>query len=379
MKRLRGYHLLFGTTLLALFALSVWWVIWFSRSLELERDARLKDIVHAAVVHALMMGHEAAPPRPGPIEGSIPLEVAPTSQRRTGEIFAPTVPRHPQMGVRPTSQVVATIESRARRRRYMLMGEGVLLFLAIGVCTSMLFRLVHQERAHISAMEDFVSSMTHEMKTPLAGIKSLLQTFAEGRVPRDQERQLFAMGLKEAERLEHTIENVLISGHLRAERHRLFPELVELAPLLERFVEHRRRYLVGQPDAIGLAWEWKAPSATVRADVNALNIVLENLVDNAFKYGGESPRIVIRVREVSGRIGISVEDGGIGFPPGMADELFVPYRRNVASADAVQHGTGLGLPIARALVERMGGTCTAESDGPGKGSRFTVLLAEGNE
>jgi signal transduction histidine kinase len=204
----------------------------------------------------------------------------------------------------------------------------------------------------------------------------MLQTFADGRVPDKSHGQLYAMGLKEAERLEHMVENILISGRLRGGRYQLQVAPVDLRPMLESFIAHRRRYLIKRPEAISLQWEPRKNALSVQGDPDALRVILDNLVDNAFKYGGAAPRVIVWVREFNKLVEITVEDNGIGFLPEKAEELFVPFQRSEETRDSAQPGTGLGLSIARALARRMGGELVARSEGPGQGSRFSVTLRE---
>jgi len=380
MKRLRGYHLLFGITLAAMGALSVWWTVFFLRSVELERTAELADLRHVSVVTALMLGREERPPVPGTfIEGKVRLEIILSSDRSEGDLFSAFVPGFPDIGVRPDPALIRAIDARTARRRFMFVGEGLFLFVLLGVCTSMLYRLVRTERRQLLRMEVFLSTVTHEMKTPLTGLKSMLQTFAAGRVPAEMHSRLYAMGLKEAERLEHMVENVLIAGQLRTDVFRVDPEPLALRPLLEGFVAHRRQVLVDRPEAIALAWELSDADVEVRCDRNALHTVLDNLTDNAFKYGGSAPQVTLRVRPTSGGVEVIVEDRGIGFDPSAAERLFAPFHREQEPNQSVQHGTGLGLSIARALVERMGSALQAASPGPGQGSRFSLTLRSGGE
>lgn len=379
MKTLRGYHLVFGLTLLALAALGTWWLIFFARAVEFERDARMSQLRHAAVVAALTLGHRSQPPAPGRIEGPVTLEIVPRELAGGDRPGVPIGPLHPQFVVRPAAAPVDAVEQALWRRKIMVFGEGLLMLVLLAVCTFMLYRLVRQERRHMRRMETFVAAVTHEMKTPLTGLKSLLQTFSDGRVPQSEQAKLYAMGLKEAERLEHMVENILIAGRLRGGAYRVHNEPVALRPFLEGFVEHRRRYLVDRPDAVGLVWEPRAEDVAVHCDPQALRIVLENLTDNAFKYGGSQtgpPQVTLRVRHEPGRVRLSVEDAGMGFDPDRAEDLFVPFTRVITGPAASQHGTGLGLPISRELARRMGGEIQARSPGPGKGSRFTVSLRE---
>jgi len=183
------------------------------------------------------------------------------------------------------------------------------------------------------------------------------------------------MGLKEIERLEHMVENVLISGRLRTEHYQVGFERVAIRGLLDSFIDHRLHYLVGRKESIRLVWEPEEPDLVLLCDPHALTIVLDNLTDNALKYGGAPVEVLLRVRRFDGKAEIAVEDAGIGFDPAKAEELFRPIRAADA-ASGVHHGTGLGLSISRALVRRMGGRLGAQSEGIGRGSRFVVTLNE---
>jgi signal transduction histidine kinase len=337
MRQRIWYHLVFAAALVALVVLGLWWTIFHDRALDTEREKKLLALRYDALL----------------------AECA-----EAGVDPAPELP----------AAAVAAIERKAQRRNIMITGEATLLFALIGVCVVMLYRLVSQERQYRRRVEEFVESVTHEMKTPLAGIKSLLESVAAGKVPGDRQRELSVLGLREAERLEHTVENCLMVGRIRLGGSAVVPEDVKLRELLDRFIEHRRRYLIDDPSVLELAWELAAAEATVRADPRAVMAILENLVDNAFKYGGERPHVVVRVRERAGRTAISVEDRGVGFPPEEAALLFEPHSRGLGKGAVAVHGSGLGLSIALALAKRMGAELSAASDGPGRGSRFTLTF-----
>lgn len=373
-------HFLFGFALVTLAALGSWWLIYFARAVNLERTAALNNLVHASVVTALMLGHDATPPKPGPVPGSLAngyeLEIVPQSAREPGDMFSPIIPNFPDLGVRPLRASVRAIEAKVRRRHIMVIGEGSLLFVLLGACTAMLYRLVRQDRLQIRRMEEFVALVTHEMKTPIAGIKSMLQTFVDGRVPAGQEGILYALGLKEVERLEHNVENILISGRLRDGVFAIHTEHLDLRGFLEQFVEHRRRTLIARPEAIQLRWEDDPRTIQIDADPGVLLVILENLCDNALKYGGAEPVVIIEAQQKGDRIMIRVRDRGVGFDPDKAEDLFAPFKRSLEGQETVRHGTGLGLAIARSLARRMGGELTGYSDGPGKGSCFTLTIQE---
>jgi signal transduction histidine kinase len=375
MKKEPVYHVLFGVSLVALIALGTWWAIFFKHSIELEKNEKINELRYAVFKTALVLGQSENPPLVGPLPGGIPLEVV-SAFPAPGEdqISAALNPNHPTVMVRVTPDAIQQIHTKLERRRLMVIGEGSLLFVLLVVCTVMLYRLVRQEHRHMIDMEVFIAAVTHEMKTPLTGIKSLLQTFSAGNVPAAEEAKLYSMGLKETERLEHMIENILISGRIRGGRYRMQRQAIELKPFLHQFVEHRRRYLADQPDTLRLLWESRHSALKVCVDPHALQVILENLTDNAFKYGGPSPDVCLMVENVDNKVRVSIIDTGIGFEPAIAEKLFIPFVRATNLQPGIQHGTGLGLAIARVLARQMDGDILAESEGPGKGSRFSLTL-----
>lgn len=322
----RTQWILFGVALAMLMALSVWWTVLIHQSIEKQRDLSLQVI-----------------------QLQVDLSSAELESRRD------------------------QVEEHHRRRLIMVMGEGGLLFVLVGVCILMLLRLVQQEHREIRAITRFIGAVSHEMKTPLAGIKTLLQTMNAGKVPRERREELVRMGLRESERLEHMIENVLISGRLRTDRQELELSVVRVGELMESFLEHRRETLV-DPSVLTLDMESPVEDEQVLVDPDSMRVVLENLVDNGLKYGGEDPRIRIRAQKEDDGVLLEVQDEGQGFDPADADRLFVPFRRALDMEKGARHGTGLGLSIARALVRRMGGDLTAHSQGSGQGSTFRVRL-----
>lgn len=372
MSKRRSYHVVFGLALVALFALGIAWTASIWRSIGLERQVAVLQLEIAVRDGANRCGQAEQPWPLGPrLDGR--LEVVPADTPAAGHLLAPCVPRHAGLAVRATDAAIAAVAHKLLLRRIQFHGESATLLLLLGTCTVMLYHLVRSEKRAAARMREFLATVTHEMKTPLTGVKSLLQTFAAGRVPPDEAPRLLGLGLKETERLEHMVDNVLMSGRLRTAELQIHPEVLSLADQLEAFLDHRRRYLVGNEARLVLRWEAGSEDLAVRADANALRVILENLTDNAFKYGGEEDPVEIVVTRQGGTPCVAVQDHGIGFEPNEAAALFTPFLRT-SNGHRAQHGTGLGLSLSLALARQMGGDLQAHSDGPGQGARFSILM-----
>jgi signal transduction histidine kinase len=373
MIQVRPYHFVFMLALLALAALGAWWTVFIARAVQAERVAGLSELQHRAIETALRLGYRDQVPAGDDLRPGSELELLPCAAAvQDGAV--PVAPKHAAFCVRPSSAAVARLDAKLDRRRFMVMGEGTFLFVLLGVCTVMLWVLLRQQGRNAERMESFFHAVTHEMKTPLTGIRSLIETLARGAVPEARRQRSLALGLENCERLEHAIENVLVAGALRAGQQQFHPVPLRLVPFLEEVAEHRRRSLPEQPEAVCVAEPEGGEDVRVRADPDMLRIVLENLIDNGLKYGGTPPAVEIRVRLDSGWASVDVLDRGVGFEPERAEDLFVPFLRALPQGHGVRHGTGLGLSLARDLCRRMGGDLRARSEGPGRGACFTVAL-----
>ncbi|MBK7861120.1 MAG: HAMP domain-containing histidine kinase [Archangiaceae bacterium] len=170
----------------------------------------------------------------------------------------------------------------------------------------------------------------------------------------------------ECDRLEHLAETILAYQRSVA-RQVQRRERLRADVLVDEVVSHRRRTTQGEqlevalPEAAGHVW----------ADRDAFRVILENLLDNARKYGGG--RTTLRADASGPRFNVEVRDEGQGFDPNDAEALFDPFTPRKSSG--VHHGSGLGLSLSRQLARQMGGDLRAFSEGPGKGSTFTLVLS----
>jgi signal transduction histidine kinase len=258
------------------------------------------------------------------------------------------------------------IEHHARRN-VMLVGESALLALLLTGSLVVLFLLAQRRKQQREDMEKLLQFTSHEFKTPVAGVKGLLQSLAIGSIPESQRAELIQLGQLECDRLEHLAETILAYQRAMARDPRQGVQHIDAARFIADLLAHRARTSSGGGEAEMAGID----AVQVQADHDGLRVIVENLLDNAQKYGGGKVRIAAGVSD--GRWRLDISDQGRGFPPDAAEKLFDPHNRG--SGDGMTHGAGLGLAIARALARRMGGDITARSAGPGQGAVFTVTLA----
>ncbi len=160
-----------------------------------------------------------------------------------------------------------------------------------------------------------------------------------------------------------------LSGDLRLSQHLADISLADLARRCAAGVLRRARV---PDDAVRVEI---ADDLTITTDEVALAAVLENLIDNAIKYSGEAPEVVVRATtSPRGQVTLEVRDRGIGIPRTHLRRVFERFYRVPDEAVRARRGTGLGLYVVSALVRSLGGRAEAHSSGPGEGTTVRVIL-----
>ena len=258
------------------------------------------------------------------------------------------------------------LEQHTQRQLFMISGETTLAGVLLAVLTMVLFMVARHRRAEHRRLQTMLQLTSHQLKTPIAGLRMLLQSLGSGAVPAELNAQMLQRGVLECDRLEHLVESILAFQRavVRAAR----SEVVSSAELVEGILAHRK-HLTEVEEA---TWGSRAPT-WVQCDPDAVRVVLENVLDNARKYGGG--KVTLSERSNDGRWRLEVSDSGQGFEPSHAERLFEPFEREDGAGTA--HGSGLGLYISRQLALKMRGNLTASSPGKGQGARFVLDLPLG--
>ncbi len=249
----------------------------------------------------------------------------------------------------------------------------ILAMLAVIVAAvAVAFRFILHEMHLADLKSTFVSNVSHELKTPLALIRLFSETLEMGRVSdREKEKEFLRVIGKESERLTHLIDNVLDVGRIEQGRKTYRMRPVDLGSVVNEtlaayeFQLREKGFRVETDLARGLP--------PINADPDALTQALINLMDNSIKYSRERRFLRIGLREQDGEAVISVEDQGVGIPPGEQDKIFEEFYRVERGLVHTVKGSGLGLSLVKHIVEAHGGRVRVESR-PGEGSRFLIHL-----
>jgi signal transduction histidine kinase len=267
----------------------------------------------------------------------------------------------------PVDDIVTSLRRRNLALAFSILGllGGAIAALALAV-----------RRAHALAerQRQFTASISHELRTPLAVIGSAAENLRDGTVDEPERvREYGAMIHAESKRLgamvDHTLR--LAAGELDELRRRP----VDLRTLVDSAVDSFAQEIRARGALVERSFADELPA--ISADPEALRQAVENVVGNALKYGGQPPRVMVRVRLVEAAAGpevqIAVEDEGMGIPRDERDQLFEPFFRGREALDRQIRGTGLGLALVARVLRAHGGEVSVEST-PGAGSVFVLRL-----
>jgi signal transduction histidine kinase len=222
--------------------------------------------------------------------------------------------------------------------------------------------------------DSFLNAVTHELKTPIASIRLYLETLKTREVGEDQRRAFYDIMLADADRLQHTVEQVLKAGVARERTRTAVRAPVDVRELARECVELAsvRHHL--QPGALELHTYDDRP-LIVRGNADELRTVLGNLLDNAVKYSGQAVQVTMAVASPTPQtVWVRVEDRGVGIPKKQLKRIFNRFYRVPTRGPKNVKGTGLGLYIVRSIARAHGGRAFAQSEGEGRGSTFTIEL-----
>lgn len=229
------------------------------------------------------------------------------------------------------------------------------------------------------AHSDFVSTVSHEFRTPLTSIKGFADTLLSygAQLPEEEKRRFINIIKDQADRLIRLVENLLTTSKLGASRIEMSYRPVPLQRLLDKVIhsiQAKTQAKTGVERTIELSV--KPTDLEAWADADRLEQILLNLVDNAVKYSPAGSTVHVQAELLptdESQLRITVRDEGAGIPEALLPKIFTKFYRVESPLKQEVEGTGLGLYITKSLTTAMGGQICAES-APGQGSTFTVTL-----
>ena len=276
--------------------------------------------------------------------------------------------------VRHRAGSLDAVVARLRRRNLVISG-GILALLIAGMAAVLVSTRRAQRLAEMQM--DFVAGVSHDLRTPLAVIRSAGDNLAEGVVSTDEQvREYGRLVRSEGRRLTGMVEQTLQFAAVQAGKRQYRIQPIAAAELIRQAVDE------AQPTAeeAGFTIELDLPERLPAVDVDssAASQILQNLIGNAVKYGGEARWVGVSARAVDGGVAIEVRDRGPGVDPQELPRIFEPFFRGRHATEQQIKGSGLGLALARSDAEGFGGKLTVERR-PGEGAAFTLWMPAAKE
>jgi signal transduction histidine kinase len=263
-------------------------------------------------------------------------------------------------------------QSDDRQRRTLLLAGLGLTFAVMLAAAYGLYRATSREIAVARQQSDFISTVSHEFRTPLTSMRHLTELLASGSVPGEERKATYYQLLaRETERLHRMVESLLSFGRMQAGAYAWKLEEADPRQLVAAAVEEFRR----EPQARGreVTCEADGDLPRIQADREALSRAVSNLLENAEKYSEPGTPIKVRARREGAAVRISVEDCGMGIPPEEQKQLFRKFVRGAGARRAGVRGIGVGLALVKSVAEAHGGTVELASE-PGRGSTFALVI-----
>jgi two-component system, OmpR family, phosphate regulon sensor histidine kinase PhoR len=255
------------------------------------------------------------------------------------------------------------LRQELRNKWLMIGGEGAvfLLLLALGIVKT---RSAFKKEIDLNRQQrNFLLSVTHEFKSPLAAIRLYLQTLQKHDLEKEKRDAFFRHALDDTERLNKLVENALFASQMESSSFTFNKKPVSLSELIARIVS-------GHPSKERIRTELRQ-DAYINADPLALTSLVTNLIENALKYSDKGSEVVISLDAAKGRAVLRIADQGIGIHDKEKSKIFEKFYRVGNEETRNTKGTGLGLFIARHIAEGHEGKICVKNNSP-KGSIFEV-------
>ena len=263
------------------------------------------------------------------------------------------------------------IYSEAQPKLFLLSGLVAFSLLTVLLGSFFILKSISQERKLISMKTNFLSSVSHELKTPLTSIKMFAEMISNGRVQKIEKCQEYSRFIgKESTRLENLIAAILNYTRMESGKQVFHWEKLDLSACVEKVYES----ILDIADNRGITLTKElAPGAFVMGDFASLYSMAQSLIENAIKYTNPPGKVHIQTRMENEKILFSVMDTGIGIASSEQKNIFNDFYRVGDEMTRSTKGSGLGLAIVKRVAEAHKASVSVQSH-PGKGSTFTVKL-----
>jgi two-component system, OmpR family, phosphate regulon sensor histidine kinase PhoR len=266
-----------------------------------------------------------------------------------------------------TSQIYQEDEY-LERRIWMIAGEGIVFFTLLSIGVYKIRKNFRQEVKLAQQKQNFALSVTHELKSPIAGIKLFLQTLQKHDLPEEKRKEIVAKCLQNTNRLESLINNILLTNAFENGNYQLVKEAFDAKSTAQEII-----FLLSSANNRSNIQFTFSGDETIVSDKQSFTSILSNLLENAIKYSEENSSIDVEISTSKNNLSLKVKDQGIGISESERYLIFDKFYRAGNELTRKTKGTGLGLFIVYELVHLNEGDISVEANVP-KGTVFSVNL-----
>ena len=274
--------------------------------------------------------------------------------------------------VQPTDKnyqaAITEIKSLEKRKTAQYLGEGVTFFMLIVAGAIFVFRAVRRELRISQQQQNFMIAITHELKTPISVAKLNLETMQKRKLDEQQQQRLIQTTLEETNRLNALCNNMLLSSQIEAGGYRITNEETNISELIGKCMQDFiTRYPQQKIEAEIV------PDIFILGDRLLLQMLANNLIDNAIKYGTKELPVTVCLSEEKNKIIFQVRNHGKGIAAAERNKIFDKFYRVGNAATKGAKGTGLGLYLCKKIASQHNANISVTDNTP-SGAIFTVIL-----
>lgn len=263
-------------------------------------------------------------------------------------------------------QHIANIEAFAARKTKQYIGEGLTFLMLFLLGAIYVYRSLLKQLKYSTLQQNFMMAVTHELKTPIAVTQLNLETIIKRDLKPEQQQHLIQNTLKETKRLDALCNNILLASQLDMGQYETNKQIVDLSVIAVNCVQSFEERYANRQCIASIE-----PNIHMQGEPLLLQLMINNLLDNANKYAEAGTPIMIQLRHSDAGIDFEVKDQGVGIALEERTKVFDKFYRVGAEQTRTTKGTGLGLYLCKKIVTFHGGQIVIKSNQP-KGSIFVV-------
>ncbi|WP_454488760.1 sensor histidine kinase [Chitinophaga lutea] len=251
-------------------------------------------------------------------------------------------------------------------RSFKYVGEGIVFLVLILAGAGAVYRAVWKQMKLGQQQQNFMMAVTHELKSPIAAVKLNLETLRRHRLDEEKQHKLLDNTIRETNRLDTLCNNILLASQFEHRKYQPFLEQLDFSRFLSQVSEEIRSRTASHAISTDIQ-----PGVTLEADKFMMQLMLSNLIENAIKYAPKGTDVAVKLYTEGNALHLQISDQGPGISPEERQKIFLKFYRIGNENTRKAKGSGLGLYLAKKIVEQHGGTI-AVRDNAGGGACFEI-------